>query len=102
MKFHEAETAGIMVEYEFDDMSELLLKPMEICALASMQANVLALLATVIFPALQNAIPAAIAGLGMGEIVLILVSLVTILVRIAIPVAVIFLLYQWWKNREKK
>lgn len=33
MKFHEAETAGIMVEYEFDDMSELLLKPMEICAL---------------------------------------------------------------------
>ena len=33
MKFHEAETAGISVEYEFDDMSELQLKPMEICAL---------------------------------------------------------------------
>ncbi len=33
MKFHEAEAAGISVEYEFDDMSELQLKPMEICAL---------------------------------------------------------------------
>ncbi len=33
MKFHEAEAAGISVEYEFDDMNELQLKPMEICAL---------------------------------------------------------------------
>ncbi len=33
MKFHEAETAGIAGEYEFDDMSQLRLKPMEICAL---------------------------------------------------------------------
>ena len=33
MKFHEAELARISVEYEFDDMSELQLKPMEICAL---------------------------------------------------------------------
>lgn len=33
MKFHEAEVAGISVEYEFDDMSMLHLKPMEICAL---------------------------------------------------------------------
>lgn len=33
MKFHEAEAAGISVEYEFDDMSQLQLKPMEICAL---------------------------------------------------------------------
>jgi len=33
MKFHEAEVAGISVEYEFDNMSMLHLKPMEICAL---------------------------------------------------------------------
>ncbi len=32
-KIQEAEDAGMRVEYEFDDMSELRLQPMEICAL---------------------------------------------------------------------
>lgn len=66
-----------------------------------MQTNVLILLSVVLLSALQNAIPMAIAGLGMGEILIAFIALLMILVRIAIPIAVIFLLYQWWKNRDK-
>ena len=67
----------------------------------TMQANAFTLLAAVLFPVLQNAIPMASAGLGMGEILIAFIALLMILVRIAIPIAVIFLLYQWWKNRDK-
>ena len=48
------------------------------------------------------AIPCAIAGLGGVEIFIALMAIVMLIIRIGIPVAVIFLLYQWWKDKKNK
>ena len=66
-----------------------------------MQTDVFQILSLIVFPVLKPSIPAAIAGLGGGEIILIIITLLMLLVRIGVPIAVIFLLYQWWKNRDK-
>lgn len=50
----------------------------------------------------QQMVPLAIAGLGQGELLLILVTVIMLVFRIAIPIAVIFLLYQWWKNKKNQ
>ncbi len=65
-----------------------------------MQLTVLLAMISSLFP---RAIPAAIAGLGSGEILMILLTLLLIVTtHIVIPIVVIFLLYQWWKNKKEK
>ena len=50
----------------------------------------------------QGMIPLAIAGLGASEKLLIILVALMWMLRIVLPVLVLFFVYRWWKKKNNK
>jgi len=64
-----------------------------------MQLTVLLAMVSSVF---QQMIPLVIGRLGTTEILLIISMVLTLILRIVVPVLVIFLIYRWWKKKKDK